>query len=158
MGDHSRLSLAIAQLAARQLGQVTRAQLLALGASNSWISRALRGGRLVRMYPGVYAVGYRRVDRHAVAMAAVLRCGPSALLSHGSAAWLWEFGDWPRKHEVTIAGDRRPSGIVVHRSRTLTADDQDRQLGIPVTSPERTLRDIRSRLDEERFRRAVSDA
>lgn len=152
------MPVAIAQLAAWQLGNITRAQLLALGRGNAWISRRLRDRTLIRVYPGVYAVGYRRPDPLGQAMAAVLACGPTALLSHESAAALWTWRRWPPLPEVTIGGDRRPRLIRVHRCRLVRPGDRDRQLGIPVTGPERTLRDVRPRLTDEQFRRAVSDA
>jgi len=158
MGYRVHLPLAIAQLAARQLGNISRAQLLMLGHPDAWISRRLRDRTLIRVYPGVYAVGYRRLDPAAQAMAAVLACGPTALLSHESAAALWTQRRWPRVPEVTVCGDRRPRLIRVHRRHQLPPGDRGRQLGIPVTSPERTLSDIRPRLTAEQFRRAVSDA
>jgi hypothetical protein len=158
MGDRVHVPVAIAQLAARQLGNITRAQLLALGRGNAWISRRLRDRTLIRVYPGVYAVGYRRPDPLGQAMAAVLACGPTALLSHESAAALWDWRRWPPLPEVTLTGDRRPRGIHVHRRIRMPPGDRDRQLGIPVTGPERTLHDVRPRLTDEQFRRAVSDA
>jgi hypothetical protein len=158
MGDRFHPPQAIAQLAARQLGHITRTQLRGLGAGDAWISRRLTDRRLIRVYPGVYAVGYRRLDTAAHAMAAVLACGPTALLSHESAAALWTWRRWPRRPEVSMTGDRRPRGIHVHRCVTIAPGDCDRQLGVPVTTPERTLHDIRERLATEEFRRAVSDA
>jgi hypothetical protein len=158
MGYRFHLPAAIAQLAARQLGNITRTQLLALGRGDAWISRRLRDRTLIRVYPGVYAVGYRRADPLGQAMAAVLACGPTALLSHESAAALWRWRRWPPRPEVTLHGDRRPRLIRVHRGRMVEPVDRDRQHGIPVTAPERTLRDMRARLTEEQFRRAVSDA
>jgi len=150
--------VAIAQIAVRQLGNISRAQLLMLGHPDAWISRRLRDRTLNRVYPGVYAVGYRRLDPAAQAMAAVLACGPTALLSHESAAALWTQRRWPRIPEVTVCADRRPRLIRVHRRRLVPRGDRRRQLGIPVTSPERTLSDIQPRLTAEQFRRAVSDA
>lgn len=151
---------AISHLAARQHGNVTRAQLLSLdgGLGDSWIHRHLRRGVLVRVHPGVYAVGYRRLDQPARAMAAVLACGPGALLSHESAAALWGWRRWPRTPEVTVTRDRRPRGIRVHRTTTLRPIDRDRQLGIPVTAPERTIRDLSPRLTAAQRRRIVSNA
>lgn len=91
-------------------------------------------------------------------MAAVLACGPGALLSHESAAALWGWRRWPRMPEVTVTRDRRPRGIRTHRTTTLRPADRDRQLGVPVTAPERTIEDLRSRLTVVQRRRIVSDA
>lgn len=60
--------------------------------------------------------------------------------------------------EVTAVAERRRPGIATHRSSTLTAGDRRRQLGVPVTSPERTLRDLRPRLTERELTRMVNDA
>jgi len=158
VGSSDQLRMKIAQLAAPQQGHVTRAQLLALGVPAPRIGGWIAAGRLVRVYQGVYAVGYRRLDAPAAAMAAVLACGPGALLSHESAAALWGWRRWPRTPEVTITGDRRPRGIRVHRSATLRRADRDRQLGIPVTAPERTIRDLGPRLTPAQLRRIVADA
>jgi very-short-patch-repair endonuclease len=148
----------IAQLAAPQQGHVTRAQLLALGVPAARIGGWIAAGRLVRVHQGVYAVGYRRLDAPAAAMAAVLACGPGALLSHESAAALWGWRRWPSTPEVTVARDRRPSGVRTHRTTTLRPADRDRQLGIPVTAPERTIRDLGPRLTPAQLRRIVSEA
>ena len=88
----------------------------------------------------------------------MLACGPTALLSHDSAAALWGWRRWPRLPEVTVTGDRRPRGIRVHRTRTRTRGDADWQLGVRVTSPEQTLQDIQRRVTAPQFRRLVSAA
>ena len=148
----------IARLAAPQQGLVTRAQLLAIGVPAPRIGGWIAAGRLVRVHQGVYAVGYRRLDAPAAAMAAVLACGPGALLSHESAAALWGWRRWPPTPEVTVTRDRRPSGVRTHRTSTLRPADRDRQLGIPVTAPERTIRDLGPRLTAAQRRRIVSEA
>jgi len=80
----------LADLADRQHGVVSIRQLTGpLGYSRGEIYRAANAGRLHRIYPGVYAVGYPRLSTHGRCLAAVLACGPDALLSHVSAAWLW---------------------------------------------------------------------
>ncbi len=88
-------------------------------------------------------------------MAAVLACGPGAVLSHTSAARLWRLLRQPRaeadpgRHpavHVTVpseAGREHRDGIRVHRSRTLLPSEVTRRDGIPVTTPTRTLTDLR---------------
>lgn len=92
--------------------------------------------------------------------AAVLACGPGAALSHASAMCLhelWRF--WNAPYEVTLpAGDRRPRGIIVHRSRTLERHEIVICRGIPVTSPARTLFDMAPRLSDKQLPRAVNNA
>jgi very-short-patch-repair endonuclease len=156
--DNSHLSLEIATTAGRQHGHITRRQLCALGANDMLIGRWCRAGRLVRVHAGVYAVGYRRVEPIARAMAAVLACGHGALLSHDSAAALWGWRRWPPAPEVIVAQQRRRPGIRTHRTRSLPRADRDWQLGVPVTSPERTIGDLESRLTRKQFTRMVKDA
>ncbi len=102
-------------------------------------------------------------------MAAVLACGPTAVLSHTSAGRLW--GMLRTKHSlspaesqrtpshVTVSGNarRRPS-IIVHRSRTLLPIHITRRLGIPVTTPSRTLEDLRRTLPRPQFAAALRQA
>lgn len=146
-------------LAQGQQGYVARWQLLQLGLGRGAIAARLHSGRLTVEYPGVYAVGPRRAEPRARAAAAVLACGPRAVLSHGSAASLWGMlGRWSFPIEVTVVGNRRQPGITIHRSRTLRHADVTRQHGIPVTSPARTLLDIAPRIDDRRLTRIVNDA
>ena len=100
-------------------------------------------------------------------MAAVLACGQGAAmtresmhegretilgrwraaLSHRSAAELW--GLLPPRDsvvDVSVAGDggrKKRSGIRVHRSRALVPAAVTLRAGLPVTSPARTLADLR---------------
>ncbi|HEX8977491.1 MAG TPA: type IV toxin-antitoxin system AbiEi family antitoxin domain-containing protein [Solirubrobacteraceae bacterium] len=144
--------------ATRNYGLVTRAQLLAAGCTAKTIEYWLKSGRLIRAHRTVYWLGYVRPDPLARAAAAVLGGGPHAALSHGSAAVLWGMGRrWPDQPEITIIrGDRRPPGVRVHRSHTMTGGDLRRHLGIRATSPARTLLDIAPRLTRPAHRLRMS--
>jgi hypothetical protein len=112
---------AIAALAAKQRGHVTRGQLLDLGLKPRAIDYRVKVGRLHRVHLGVYAVGHRRPHPMDRAAAAVLACGPMAVLSHGSAASLWGFFRyWEEPFEVTTRTHRRPGGITTPRSEGAT--------------------------------------
>jgi len=78
-------------------------------------------------------------------LAAVLACGPQAVLSHASAAELWglRFGA-SRWIDVTIprTGRRTRDPIRVHRPRSLPADEMTTAHAIPVTSAARTILDM----------------
>ncbi len=106
-------------------------------------------------------------------MAAVLACGEGAVLSHLSAAELWGIRRRPRRLsgvggggeggsiDVTVpgtAGRGRRRGIVIHRSSTLTLSDCTRRDGIEVTTPARTLSDIRSVLTAPQLAAALREA
>ena len=93
---------------------MTRQQLLTLGVPRPSISYRLKAGRLFRTgYPGVYTVGTPPITPHEHAMAAVLACGPDAVLSHGSALSLWGIWKrWDRPFHVTTPHDRRPKDVM----------------------------------------------
>ncbi len=113
---------ALWRLVARQHGVVTRAQLLAHGLSAQAIKRRIANGRLHPVYRGVYAVGRPELSRLGRWMAAVLACGPGAVLSDTSAAALWEIGvETAEGIEVSVPADafRRRPGILVHRRTRL---------------------------------------
>lgn len=149
---------AIAKIAARQHGHITRAQLLALGSSQRTIDRRIQSGALTRVHSGVYAVGYPRVEPVARAAAAVLACGDGAVLSHESAAALWGFRRWPRMPEVIALADRRPPGVRTHRSTTLARHEIRIELAIRTTSAARTIADIARRLTDRQLTRAIQDS
>jgi Transcriptional regulator, AbiEi antitoxin len=100
---------ALAVLAKRQYGVVTRAQLISLGARTREIDRLLDAGHLHRLHAGVYALGHVAPRREAKWLAAVLACGDGAVLSHRSAATLWRIRDGEGPHpDVTVPLQRRP--------------------------------------------------
>lgn len=151
----------MAAAAERQHDVVSFDQLRKLGLGVGAIKHRARSGRLHRMYRGVYAVGRRKVAREGHWMAAVLACGPQAVLSHLSAAELWGLlRDNRRKIDVTVPGrTRHGSGdIVVHNVRRLHAHDRCRREEIPVTSVARTLLDIAEVVLPRRLARAIDEA
>jgi very-short-patch-repair endonuclease len=93
-------------------------------------------------------------------MAAVLSCGPEALLSHGSAAVLW--GMWQHAPGIDVVvpfgKTRRRPGIRVHRRLRLVAENRSRVDGIPVTDPVSTLIDVAASSSETRMERAINEA
>jgi very-short-patch-repair endonuclease len=95
-------------------------------------------------------------------MAAVLACGESAVLSHRSAATLWDL--LPRRSgttrvDVTVAADRgRRPGVRVCRVRTLRADETTTHEGIPVTTVTRTLLDLAGLAEQRELERALAAA
>src|SRR3954451_9259760 len=121
-------------LARRQHWAITRGQLLELGFTQPEIRHRIETGRLHPKWPGVYAVDRNDLDRDGLLMAAVLACGPGAMLSHMSAAMLWGIVRVLRRViEISVPLDRNPRqrGIKVHRRTTL---DATRHKNIPVTS------------------------
>lgn len=169
----------IGEVAARQHGAVTRAQLREAGLRDRAVSRRVAGGRLHRLHQGVYRVG-PLVAPYMREMAAVLACGAGARASHRSAAWLLEVGPRPADGspvEVAVPGTRvvRRPGIRVYRALYLEIDDAGGRAtatevaaataaevatarGIPVTSPGQTLVDLAGVLPAGDLERAVGRA
>jgi very-short-patch-repair endonuclease len=152
----------IAVIAGRQHGVVTVEQLTEAGIDKDGVAWRVRAGRLYRLHRGVYAVGHRSLSWRGRWSAAVLAAGDGAVLSHASAVALWEFLR-PIQGPVHVTVDaarrlRSRPGIVVHRSRTLTARDVTRRHRIAVTTPARTIEDVRGSLEPYLFRRALRQA
>ena len=153
-----RLDAAIGDLAAPRHGQVARWQLLALGVRKGAIDYRLLNGRLYPTgYDGVYSVGAPLEHPYARAHAAVLACGPGAVLSHASAAMLWGiYRHWEHPLEVTAASRRQHRNLRVHHSN-LAEEDKTEQYGVPVTTAARTLYDIVEQLSPKQRSRAIPD-
>jgi very-short-patch-repair endonuclease len=138
---------ALARIAANQHGVVSLEQLHRYGISSRAVSGRLRSGRLRRIHRGVYAFGHARLTDRGRWMAAVLACGEGAVLSHRSAAALWRL--LPSSHpatDVTVpgrSGRKRRKDIRLHRSASLVRRMTTLRDGIPVTTPARTLLDLR---------------
>lgn len=146
----------VSNLAARQWGNVTRKQLVALGVSPAQIAAWVRKGWLIRVHLAVYAVGRPPRTVYERAAAALLACGPGAALSHSSAMALWGFWKrWESPLEVTVPGNRRPAGIRIHRS---PGAGTTVHLGLRVTTPVRALQDVAPRLTDGQLTRAVNQA
>ena len=153
------LDRTIAQLANRQHGVMSLTQLDALGLSDSGTRKRVASGRLHRIPRGVYSVGHSLLKMEGQWMAAVLACGPSAVLSHRSAAALWDLRRAGSIIDVTVlrTAGHGQKGITIHRVRNLTASDVTLH-GIPCTSVPRTLLDLADILDSLRLERAIAQA
>jgi hypothetical protein len=125
---------------------VTLAQLEAAGLGRSGAARRVANGRLHRVHRGVYAVGHDALSNESRWVAAVLACGPSAVLSHRSAAELWQLLKpiaGPVEVTVrTVGGRARRPGLRIHRCPSLPARSTCVRRGIPLTTTARTLFDL----------------
>lgn len=152
----------VAAIASRQHGVVTVSQLRESGFDEAAVRRRVASGQLHRVFRGVYAVGHRSLSWRGRWLAAVLAAGDGAVLSHTSAVALWQFlRPMPGPIHVTVSGDggrkKRP-GLRIHRSSTLAPRDITRRHGIVVTTPARTIDDIRGEVEPYLFRRALRQA
>jgi len=139
---------------------VARAQLLTLGLSSDAIAHRVSTGRLHPVAQGIFAVGRPELTRHGSWMATVLSCGPTAVLSHQSAAVLWEVRSREGgATEVTVSTQtrRRRPGVRVH-CRALDPGERTSRDGIPVTTIGRTLLDLATTLRRDRLEAAINEA
>lgn len=134
----------IGDIARRQHGLITTAQLAKLGVGPAGVGRRVSAGRLRLVHRGVYQAGPLGGPR-ARELAAVLACRGSAVLSHRSAAAVWGLAGASGSGgvDVTVSGGQSQSrrGIIVHRAR-LERGERARLDGIPITSAARTLVDL----------------
>jgi Transcriptional regulator, AbiEi antitoxin len=132
---------AIAELAGRQDNLITRDQLLATGLGRGAIAHRLSTGRWQRVHPGVYLVAPAPLDPHARARAALLACGADAVVSHTTAAGIWDILPDDEAVHVTVpgrnAGPRH--GVCVHRTAALHHEDTAIRDRLRLTSPARTI-------------------
>jgi very-short-patch-repair endonuclease len=158
----AKADLLIARIAARQHGVITLGQLYWAGLTSAAVKHRVRTGRLHRIHRGVYALGRAELSQAGRWLAAVKACGEDSALSHRSAAALWGIlGSGAGAVEVTVptgAGRARRKGIRVHRSASLTSATTTIKNNIPVTTPRRTLADLRRIIDASAFRDAVRAA
>ncbi len=148
-------------LARRQHGVIARCQLVELGFSPAEIRHRLATGRLHRVAWNVYAVGRPQLGEPGRWMAATLRCGPGAVLSHGSAAAAWKIRrerDAAIEVSVELRSRPRAAGIRIHRRRTLPLHRIRRVAGIPLTDPTLTLTDLAGRLPRGALEAAINEA
>jgi very-short-patch-repair endonuclease len=149
------------EIAARQHGVVSRAQLIAAGIPAAVLDRRLRAGRLRALHRGVFSAG-PVVSVHARALAAAFACGPSAVVSQCTAAALWRIVPPAQDGaDVTVnvaGGMRRRAGIRVRRVARLVPDEVTILHGIPITTPARTLVDLADALPSHELERAVAEA
>jgi very-short-patch-repair endonuclease len=134
----------IAGIARCQHGVVTRAQLLAIGLTPGAIGRRVRRGLLIAVHRGVYRVGHTAPSVEARYLAAVLACGPGAVLCGRAAAHLHgllRLKVAPPSEVLTLT-ERRIPGVITHRVRALDPADTTLSHCIPATSVPRTLVDL----------------
>lgn len=133
----------IAELAENQHGVVSQRQLVEMGFTRGAIQRRLQTGRLHGLHQGVYAVGHRAVPREGRWLAAVLRSGEDAVLSHWSAAALWGLRSNSKSLIDVTAPHRSHSWAEIKRHHApLPADEVTVELSIPVTTVPRTIFDL----------------
>jgi very-short-patch-repair endonuclease len=159
--DEMRPDEAVLALARRRHGVVTARDLAHAGLTRKAIDHRVRVGWLTRIHRGIYLVGPLEAPLSR-AMAGVLAVGDGAVLSHASAARVWEGSAAPGDAVVDVLVERRDArnrqGLRVHRVGDLDPRDTASRQGVPLTTPARTLLDLATELGPHELARAVEQA
>lgn len=135
-------SNAVRRLAEVQDLALSRAQLLALGASSAWIARRVSSGAWQRPFPGVVVTHSGPVSWVTRARCAVLYAGGGAALSHAAAAHLYGFDRKPPPAvDVSVPATRRVTpqpGLRIHLRRRMPRA----QGSLPCVNPVDTVLDV----------------
>jgi very-short-patch-repair endonuclease len=143
-------------LVERQHGVISRRQLTERGLTPKAIEHRIANGRLRPIYRGIYSTD-RDPGRHGEFMAAVLACGPRAVLSHTAAGELWGMTSRTAKIHATSPSLIRITGVATHR-RLLQPSEITRRHNIPVTRPLLTLIDMATLLTQPQLEAAINEA
>jgi hypothetical protein len=129
-----------AEVAARQWGNISTAQLRAIRFSKDQIDWMVKRGLLHRQHRGVFAFGAPSRAPEAKWAAALLAVGDGSALSHTGAASFYEQLTVREVTEVTAPTRRRGDArLRVHTSRRF---ETLRKRGLVVTTPAQTLLDL----------------
>ncbi|MGH2890731.1 MAG: hypothetical protein ACRDNJ_14005, partial [Solirubrobacteraceae bacterium] len=148
----------LALLAATQHEVVATRQLLEIGYSARAIGRRVADRLLTPVHQGVYTTRHTLLAFPGHCMAAVLACGPEAVISHHAAAALHDLRPLPQAWiDATAPGRHRHRGVRCHVS-DLPEADRTTIDGIPVTALDRTLLDYAAQANARQLRSAVEAA
>ncbi len=155
-----RYDQALASIAAKQYGVISRAQVLRAGVPEKALKRRVAAGGLRGCHRGVYVVtGTPRTFRGEL-LAACLAAGDHAVASHRAAGALWGLQGVGERLELSVLcpGDPRVKGARIHRVSHLERVDLTCRDAIPVTRPARTLVDLAEVVSPDALELAVDDA
>jgi hypothetical protein len=125
--------------------------------SSKQIELRIKRGSLIVIHPGVYRVGHAAPSVEATYMAAVLACGPGALLMGAASAHNYGLIKGPPPPPVVkTRTERRIKGIETHRTRTSQRGTEWK--GIPTTTVPATLIDLTPSMPEPELARVVHEA
>jgi len=137
-------------LTERQLGVISRRQVLTAGVTQTQLDRLLRRGDLRRVTQGVYrADGSPKTAEQRVIVSALSLAGPlhHAVISHESAATMLGFAGFAHGAKPTLTMPRGGTArSTIARIRTASdlepTDIAIHSTGLPITTPLRTVIDL----------------
>lgn len=160
ISNHARIGTAVAIIAGRQEGLVTRRQLEACGLSPGQLKGWVRDGRLHPVFRTVFIFGHPTLGPRARMRAATLAC-PGAVISHRSAATLLGLREIAPVVVDLIAPaehGRKIDGIKAHRVPFPSASEVRLVRGIPCTTAARAIVDLAGTHGIEKLRETVEMA
>lgn len=149
MPAHVKLSESLDSLLSLQGNVVTHEQAVERGKTRHQVATLSGNGRWRKLYRGVYYTLPGEVPRLSRLWAAVLRVGHGGVLSHETAAEVWEITD-ARSDVIHVSvprtAGRLPAseGIRLHYSSRLPRARASDVAGPPVTRAEETVLDLAS--------------
>lgn len=117
-----------------------------LGVSARALRQQVTAGRLHHPARGVFVDAAAARNPRTALRIAMFLAGEGTVVSHRSAAWLWDLVDQPPgRPTITVTATRsvRVPGVIVHRTDRLPP--QRRHAGFLVTEPDRTIVDVAAR-------------
>ena len=154
---YAETTVGVAEIAARQWGVISHAQLLECGVSRNGIARRTAAGTLYRVHPGVFAVGHPALGIEARLAAALFYAGRGAALCGTTAGWWLGIVDVEPTVLHVVAPRKRRSlhEVRIHRAKQIRRIRHNR---LPVTPPARTLLDLAGEVEFDTLRRALAEA
>jgi len=151
-------------VAKRQLGLVSRRQVLETAATHQWLVHRLETGEFQAIAAGYYLLPNHSRTWEVDALAACLSRGQSVRLAFSSAARVFGLVEGQRNdgHVEVLAPNGKSNvstdRVTVHRTRRLVSADVATYGVLPVTTAARTIIDLSTRLDPETIERLVDDS
>jgi predicted nucleotidyltransferase len=150
------------EVAESQSGYFTSADAKKLGYDYPHQHFHVSQGNWIRIDHGIYRLKNFPAAKYEDLMRWWLWSRKKAVLSHETAAALYDLGDLlPAKIHLTVPPDfrKRPTKSLVLHKAMLRESEIERRDGLPATKPLRTILDLaRARLDDERLEAVVRDA
>ena len=150
------------EVAESQQGYFTSADAKSLGYDYPHQHFHVKQGNWIRVDHGIYRLKKFPAANHEDLMRWWLWSRRKGVLSHETAAAIYELGDLlPAKIHLTVPANFRKTptkNLVLHKA-DLSDPEIEKRDGLPVTKPLRTILDLaRSHLDDERLSAATRDA
>jgi hypothetical protein len=161
--NRQKLEALIREWLRNHYGVITWDEAIRLGASKDYIRSKLDSGAWIRVHRGVYRDAAVPRSPNQDLRAAFRATGGTGVVSHGSAAWLWDLVPTPpTPPELTVplglGKAIRPAGLTIHRYRDLDIAKAIHRRDVLVTNPMRTIVDLAATFPSDALTSAIDNA